>query len=509
MKACSICTENFDSRLRREVKCGACSKECCFLCLQKFVLESNSKPKCMFCNSAFDLEFLYENMSKAFIKKLRRRDMKLLVDKEKSMLVDTQRYVDYDNSMRQCQVELDKIDENIEELSRTIANIEGSIPVKFCPNCKSESVYYLSKYCYDCMSRICLQCRQVETDNHVCNEDHITSLKLYIECINERATLVKSKNAKKERVELWNKRYLMIHDDETIVDSKEILCACPNYDCNGYVKKDTHRCNICGSVICEYCFAVKGCDHVCNANDVKSMTLIKKSTKTCPKCSMPIEKIDGCNQMWCTNCNNAFNWLSGKPEMGPVHNPHYFEWLRHIERIEGVNMDLDRYVDGIPDARHFTTHVDFVLKKTCHKLCMLLVSLFRLMMDVNQTVLREEIVLNELRTNLDLRLLWIKKEITTEQWGSMLHKRYKLNNVRKSRDKILTLFVRVSSNISNKMLTCNDYVNANKLFVEWEHLVRYTNKCFKELGGVLMMKMPYITCDNMKYSIKMKHDYED
>ena len=129
------------------------------------------------------------------------------------------------------------------------------------------------------------------------------------------------------------------------------------------------------------------------------------------------------------------------------------------------------------------------------------------MSDIQNTILTEDVVMNELRTNLDLRLLWINNEITTEQWGTMLHKRYKLNKVKKSRDKVLTLFIRITSGISNRLMSCNDYINANQLFGEWEHLVWYTNKCFKKLSDVLLMRMPYITCEGTKYGIKMKYNY--
>ena len=58
--------------------------------------------------------------------------------------------------------------------------------------------------------------------------------------------------------------------------------------------------------------------------------LIKKSTKNCPKCAVPIYKISGCDQMYCTECHIAFSWRTGEIDNGTIHNPHYFQYQREI-----------------------------------------------------------------------------------------------------------------------------------------------------------------------------------
>ena len=61
---------------------------------------------------------------------------------------------------------------------------------------------------------------------------------------------------------------------------------------------------------------------------VKTAELIKKDTKPCPSCGERIQKIQGCDQMWCIKCHQAFSWKTGAIDSGPIHNPHYYELQR-------------------------------------------------------------------------------------------------------------------------------------------------------------------------------------
>jgi hypothetical protein len=55
--------------------------------------------------------------------------------------------------------------------------------------------------------------------------------------------------------------------------------------------------------------------------------MLAKDSKPCPKCQSLIFKINGCDQIWCTQCHTAFSWKTGKFEKH-IHNPHYYEWQR-------------------------------------------------------------------------------------------------------------------------------------------------------------------------------------
>jgi hypothetical protein len=118
------------------------------------------------------------------------------------------------------------------------------------------------------------------------------------------------------------------------ISKSSITKICPLPNCEGLVSKNI--CSECGSKLCGKCNEkindseeeTEKESHVCDPDTIKTLYLIKKDTKSCPKCSVLIHKIEGCDQMFCTKCNTAFSWRTGKIDNGVVHNPHYFEWMR-------------------------------------------------------------------------------------------------------------------------------------------------------------------------------------
>ena len=135
---------------------------------------------------------------------------------------------------------------------------------------------------------------------------------------------------------------------------------CPREGCNGLVN-EKYTCELCNSVVCKKCFEIIGVkvegeklpEHTCDEATLASAKLIKSQTKPCPKCSARIFKISGCDQMWCTNCNVAFDWASGNLIKGRIHNPHYFQWLKNNNEGNTVVRAPEEVVcGGIPEADH-------------------------------------------------------------------------------------------------------------------------------------------------------------
>ena len=112
---------------------------------------------------------------------------------------------------------------------------------------------------------------------------------------------------------------------------KKFLMKCVVENCRGFLS-ETYKCGLCNVQVCKDCHCVTAetanNKHECNPDDVATITELKRSTKPCPKCHIPIYKTDGCDQMFCIQCHTAFSWKTGEIELGVIHNPHYFQALR-------------------------------------------------------------------------------------------------------------------------------------------------------------------------------------
>jgi hypothetical protein len=121
-------------------------------------------------------------------------------------------------------------------------------------------------------------------------------------------------------------------DDKVKEERRVFVMPCPASGCRGFLSQ-AYKCGVCDNYACSECRELKGFDrdgpHICDPNTVATVRALKKDCRSCPECGTNIFKIEGCSQMFCTNCNTPFDWTTGKKIIhGAIHNPHYFEYLR-------------------------------------------------------------------------------------------------------------------------------------------------------------------------------------
>lgn len=275
-----------------------------------------------------------------------------------------------------------------------------------------------------------------------------------------------------------NMMYIGGSIDEKSDEKKEVyICPCPKNDCRGFLSS-RYKCGICETQACAECREIKDEIHVCDPNILESVKEIKKSTRNCPNCKSLIFKISGCDQMYCTQCHIAFCWKTGKIEKGMIHNPHYFEYLRtnggiprnpHEERCGGLPpvmflQDRVFYVALLPHMVRFGN----VYKSVDS----LLASIYRQVRHIREVEIRNLPTTMDNQSNMDLRIDYLLKNLTEEEFKIKLQRREKeLNKKIEYRD-VLDMYVNV---IQDLFYDLQQTKNAQKFIDEEDRVRKYVD----------------------------------
>ena len=285
---------------------------------------------------------------------------------------------------------------------------------------------------------------------------------------------------------------------------KEIFVrACPVESCRGFLSTAL-KCGTCEGYACKHCHLPKNSkydeDHVCNADTVATIKLLASDTKACPSCSTPIYKIQGCDQMYCTQCHTAFSWMKGTIERGTIHNPHYYEWQRSQSRENkenGENKDgrIPRNVgDVLCGGVVPIAQVERALWNTNNKT--LILSAHRLVNHILYVELRRFPNNANQIDNTDLRVSFLLKEIAEAQLISKIKQRMKKQEKDGSIHMILSMFTTIMSDLFGNIV--NDKNNILNHIHSMGELRTYTNACLRKIRNRFKSVAPFIT-EEWKY----------
>ena len=161
----------------------------------------------------------------------------------------------------------------------------------------------------------------------------------------------------------WSERSAVI-DRIRVLENKEhkerreaFYGRCPKETCNGFVN-NKFQCGICETKVCRKCRVEVSPDpeirkeHECDPNLIQTLELMRKDCKPCPTCKVLINKYEGCDQAFCTECKTVFSWRTLQVVTnGPLHNPHYLDWVKR-QRESGVNLQ-ERRDDQVVAGRNY------------------------------------------------------------------------------------------------------------------------------------------------------------
>lgn len=147
------------------------------------------------------------------------------------------------------------------------------------------------------------------------------------------------------------KRYIVSRNDDDLISSEEVIGRCElnvknaetgaEEPCCGRILRFTGTmiskcyCESCRQNYCPKCSRVvkNEHEHVCNENDLAMVAKIGDCSdghgyRPCPWCGVMCFRDMYCSTMWCKECHNFFDMVSGrKLESAPHHNADYNEYL--------------------------------------------------------------------------------------------------------------------------------------------------------------------------------------
>ena len=440
---CMICYEG--EKVRNPlVQCPyvTCQFEACRKCCQRYMLEQRVS-KCMniSCGKEWDRQFVVETFPKAFITgEWKKMKEQVLFDREKALLPATQGVVELRVKQESTRNEIRQVDALMRDLQEKRRNLEDQYRIGATANM---------------------------------NTSH---------------------------------------------ERRQFIRACPADDCRGFLSSQW-KCGTCSKSTCPDCHEVKetGTEilHVCNPDNVATAILLSHDTKPCPKCATAIFKIEGCDQMWCTQCHTAFSWRSGFIETN-IHNPHFYEWQRRMNngvapRVPGDipcgNHEINHLTPGnvanaikykldltigatAAEAQRFTT-----LCRRIYRICESVSHLTNVQLGAYQAG-------NRLENNLELRIEYLQKNISEDEFKTKVQRANKMNEKKREMAVVLNLFTTTVADIiyriemfvrgiTDKPTTASKLIVDERIGVmldEVEVIRAYSNECLLTIATTYSSK---------------------
>lgn len=305
---------------------------------------------------------------------------------------------------------------------------------------------------------------------------------------------------------LFHARYGRHNRNQTDnTETARFVRACPSENCRGFLSTQW-KCGICQLWSCPTCHVVKGetrdAEHTCDPNDIATAELLNNDTKPCPKCGFGIFKIDGCDQMYCTQCHTAFSWRTGRIETSHIHNPHYFEWMRrqgnNPERnpndvicgreldhrlVHTIDSEIGKRVGNIIILKRIynkTEENEHEQKQKQNRF----VNMARNIIHIRQVEMNRY-EYNHERNNEELRILYMQNRISEDEFKRRLqiqnkkhHKNMELRNIfRLVVDSMTDIIYRFYEEVKK-----SDWKFDYTILNEAEQLRQYANECLADIS---------------------------
>lgn len=479
-ETCVVCREHFTTVLRKKALCKFCQASACSKCIEQYLLTRHEDAHCLHCRVNYTDTTLFEICTKTYLQQTYfKHRQEVLINRHRAQLPLLQDAAIREKRDRERNIILGGLQKDINILRAT----RNEVLVLY-------NRAYVAYYGQG----------GVRTDEGMRLIDELmTQAEDLREQIREKRTLMHQVR--------WPGH---IHQTQRVEDKEEekkkFIRRCTRDGCKGFLST-AWKCGICEWFSCSKCFVVKGkahdAEHECKKEDIDTAELIKKDCKPCPKCGEFIEKSSGCDQMFCISCQTPFSWNTGKiVTSGPIHNPHYYEWLKR----NGGNIQrnpADVPCGGFPGGYELVRFPRGINKDIAnmffefHRICMEL----------------QDISTRNYRSHLDqdtmnqVNIKFLLDDIDEKKWGQLLATNEKKRKRDNEIQEVLGAFRMVAVELINRVQQFTDGpivrftdlpVPKAEAFIlelnkEIQELVRMINDALRGISISYSYSVPYIS----------------
>jgi hypothetical protein len=298
-------------------------------------------------------------------------------------------------------------------------------------------------------------------------------------------------------------------------ERRKFVRACPQADCRGFLSTQ-YKCALCETWVCPQCNVIKESkddpDHECDPNDVETVKYIKSQVKTCPKCGEGIQKVSGCDQMWCTTCKVAFSWRTNEIVHGTIHNPHFYEWQRQMNNGQAPRNRGDLPCGGLPWFDEIQNKLVAIYNITrperqrrryggywqppyTHPVLDRMSAIHRTVSHIqNVEIPHYRRVPNVEEENVDLRINYLMKRIEEADWKKKLQMREKARDKNLAIFQVMDMYSATMSDLFRNILN-SDLAGITQIDEEIQNLTNYVNTQFQVLRKRYNNRIPHIDQD--------------
>jgi len=189
--------------------------------------------------------------------------------------------------------------------------------------------------------------------------------------------------------------------------------------------------------------------------------------------------VRNCDQMYCTQCQTAFSWRTGRIETGTIHNPHYYEYLRRQNGGVAPRNVGDYPCGGMPTAYDLRKCAEKV--KGSHKIIDLIMIIHRIHGHIQYTEL-PRYTTNAVADNRDLRAAYLIQKIDEEKFKHTLQKNEKARNKKNDIRMVVDMFLGTTADIMRNIVQSEKLEQILERVDELNNLRAYFNDSMKPIS---------------------------